>query len=250
MKARLHILPMAIVVLLCACNAPAAAVPAGFDAANKLYDEGKFAKAAAAYENILQSGAVSPALYFNYGNAEFKSGRLGHAIVAYRRAAQFTPRDPDVQANLQFARGQVQGPTRHASRWETWLGALTLNEWATLTACALWLTFMLLAAMQIRPALKPALRRFTLVTGAATILLGTCLGVVVANHVSGKTAVVVAPDALARSGPFNEAQSMFTVRDGAELTVLDQKNDWLQVTDGTQRIGWLQRQQVEILPGS
>ena len=56
----------------------AAADPAAeFNAANKLYAEGKFAEAAGTYEKILQSGAVSPALYFNYANAEFKSGNLG-----------------------------------------------------------------------------------------------------------------------------------------------------------------------------
>ena len=55
----------------------AADVTADFNAANKLYAEGKFAAAAATYEKILQSGAVSPALWFNYGNAEFKAGTTG-----------------------------------------------------------------------------------------------------------------------------------------------------------------------------
>ena len=99
--------------------------PAEFNAANKLYAEGKFAEAASAYEKILQSGAVSPALYFNYGNAEFKSGNLGRAIAAYRQAAQLTPRDAEVRANLDFARNQVQGPTLRESRWSRsaeWLG--------------------------------------------------------------------------------------------------------------------------------
>ena len=245
----LFALALVTIVAVTSISARAATPAAVFDAANKLYDEGKFTGAAAAYEKILQSGEVSPSLYFNYGNAEFKSGQLGRAIVAYRRAAQLAPRDPDVRANLEFARNQVQGPTLRANRWKNWLGALTLNEWAILAACAFWLTFALLATAQVRPALKPALRRFTPATGIVTALLCAGLGAVVANHFSNKTAVVITPDALARSGPFDEAQSVFTVRDGAELAVLDQRNDWLQVTDGTQRIGWLQRRHVEILLG-
>ena len=47
----------------------------------------------------------------NLGNAYFKSGQLGKAIAAYREAEQMSPRDPDVRANLRFARNQVQGPT-------------------------------------------------------------------------------------------------------------------------------------------
>ena len=97
-----------------------------------MYAEGKFAEAATGYEKILQTGRVSPALYFNYGNAEFKSGNLGRAIAAYQRAARLAPHDAEVRANLDFARNQVSGPTQRESRWPRiagWLGALSLNEW-------------------------------------------------------------------------------------------------------------------------
>ena len=253
MKTHLRILLAVAAVLVFTGSALAADISTEFNAANKLYAEGKFADAVATYEKIFQSGAVSPALYFNYGNAEFKSGNFGRAIAAYRRAAQLTPRDAEVRANLEFARNQVQGPTLRESRWSRsaeWLGLLTLNEWTGLAAAALWLMFALLVARQIRPALKTALRGFTRCAVAVAILSCACLGVNAAIHFSKQTAVVVAPAATARSGPFDEAQNAFTAHDGAELAVLDHRNDWLQVTDGSGRIGWLQSKQVEILPGS
>jgi tetratricopeptide (TPR) repeat protein len=231
-------------------SAMAADFSNAFSAANKLYAEGKFAEAAAGYEKILQARQVSPALYFNQGNAEFKSGNWGRAIAAYRRAARLAPRDAEVRANLEFARDQVTGPTQRESRWSNWLGTLTLNEWTALTAIAFWLTVALLAAGQIKPALKPALRNLTLGAAMATLLAGAGLGADTALHFSRQTAVVIAPDVTARSGPFDEAQSAFTAHNGAELVVLNRREGWLQVTDGSGRIGWLPQPQVEILPGS
>ncbi len=249
MKIRFQILTAVMAVWFFAGSAMAAGVSAEFDVADKLYAEGKFADAAAVYEKILQSGATSPNLLFNYGNAEFKAGRLGRAIAAYRRAEQLAPRDADVRANMEFARNQVQGPSLSAGRWENWIGTLTLNEWTVLAAAAFWLTFLLLAAMQIWPALKAVLPGFTRGVAVVTILSGVCCGAAVSIDFSRQTAVVIAPDLVARSGPFADAQNAFTAHDGAELAVLSRLGDWLQVADGSGKTGWLERGQVEIFPG-
>jgi len=221
-----------------------------FNQANQLYAQGKFAAAAGAYEQILQSGAVSPALWFNYGNAEFRCGQLGRAIAAYQQARLLAPRDAEVRANLNFVRSQVSGSTWRESRWEAWLGSVSLNEWAVLTALALWVTFILLGIGQIRPALAGRLRGLTRLFGVLTILSAACLGLQTAKHFSESVAVVVSPEVAARSGPFDDAQNVFAVHDGTELAVTDRRNGWLQVTDGAGKIGWLNEKQVEVLPGA
>lgn len=218
-----------------------------FDAANKLYEERKFPEAATTYQSILDSGAASPAVYFNLGNAWFKSGEIGRAIVAYRRAAHLTPRDPDVKANLQFARSQVQGPTLRASRLQRAFSLLSLNEWAGLAVAALWLTFLLLAATQLRPALRASLRTVTLVMGAAAVVTGVCLLTAVRLNSTRDLAIVTARDVIIRNGPLEESQTAFTANDGAEFRILDRKDEWLQVTDGTRRVGWLRRSEVGTL---
>jgi tetratricopeptide (TPR) repeat protein len=230
---------------LVSCSAqPPVDASTAFDSANKLYEQGKFAEAASAYEKLARSGENSAALYFNLGNAFFKSGQIGRAVAAYRTAEQITPRDPDLRANLQFARNQTPSPTLSPTRWQRWLGRLTLNEWTLLAAGAVWLWLLLLAVLQWRPALKPALRAYVLSLAILSVLLCACVAATLRETRFTRTAIVITRDTAVRYGPLAESPTAFTVQDGAELRVLDQKDDWLQVSTDPRRIGWLRRDQV------
>ncbi len=221
-----------------------------FGAANRLYAEGRFSDAANLYETILQHGGASSALLFNAGNAAFKAGHLGKAIAAYRQAQLLTPRDAELRANLAFVRNQVQGATLRESRWQNWINTLTLNEGTLLTMIFFWAMFALFAFRQIKPALASKLRTATRLAVALTIFSGAVLALQAANRFNASIAIVTAADATARSGPFDEAQSVFSARDGAELKVLDQHDDWVQVVNNAGKIGWLNRKQVAVLPGA
>jgi tetratricopeptide (TPR) repeat protein len=235
-----------LLIALCSClNLRAEDLAAGFDSANKLYDEGHFAEAAAAYDKLLATGKASEALYFNRGNAFFKQGQLGRAIASYLQARRLAPRDAALQANLQLARTRARGGVSYQpERWRIILGKLTLNEWTVLFAIAFWVFFLLLAFMQWRPDLKPALRNSRVGAGAAVLLLGICFTVALNLDYLTPSVVVIAGEAEVRNGPLDEAPPNFKVRDGAELTVLDRKEGWLQVTDTAQRTGWLRRDQT------
>jgi len=224
------------------------AAESDFDAANTLYAQGKFTEAAAAYEKLIHSGFVSSAIYFNLGNAFYKAGEIGRAVAAYRQATQISPRDPDIRANLNFVRGQIQGPAHPTTRWHQWLGKLTLNEWTFVASAALWILLLLLTMIQLRPALKSALRTLTLLSGIGTAGALACLIAVISVR-STPLAIVAVPEASVRNGPFEEFQSLFTVSNGAELAVIDQKDDWIQVRADETKVGWIKRSQVLLAPG-
>jgi uncharacterized protein YgiM (DUF1202 family) len=237
---------------------PAAGVAeaAAFDAANKLYEQGKFAEAAAAYQQLLRSAPRSETVWFNLGNAWFKAGEVGRAIAAYCEAEQLAPRDPAVRFNLQFARRKVSGGDAPAGpAWRRALGALTLNEWTMLGSAALWLWFGLLALREWRPALRPVLSGYTATSGVLLLALIGCTVLAGRLRTSKVVAVVVAPEAIVRSGPLEEAKVLHQFRDGIEVTVLDRKDfgtgdqklGWLQVRDAANRSGWLKGDQVTVL---
>lgn len=235
-----------LVALLCSSFATHAEdLASGFDAANKLYEEGKFANAAAAYDKLLANGNASEALYFNRGNAFFKEGQLGRAIASYLQARRLAPRDQGLRANLDLARTRARGGVPYQTdRFRALFDDLTLNEWTALLVIAFWLFFLVLAFMQWRPDLKSSLRRLCFLFGAATIVLGICFIIAFNYDYLASSVVVIVGEAEVRNGPLEEAPSNFKVRDGAELTVLDHKEGWLQVLDSAQRIGWIRRDQT------
>ncbi len=236
-----------LLLLLAAATARAESPSAAFDSANKLYEQRHFPEAAAAYQTLINSGTASAALYFNLGNAWFKAGQNGRAILAYRQAELLSPRDPDVQANLQFVRNQVGNQPRPAARLlARWVGKLTLNEWTLATSCAWALFFAMLLARQWVSKEKFSLRGITLTLALLCAVLIVSLGLSLQSRRS-ESVVVTVPEAVVRRGPFVESQSFVTLRDGTELSVLGRKDDWLEISDSTKHTGWLLQKEVGLI---
>jgi tetratricopeptide (TPR) repeat protein len=215
-----------------------------FDEANRLYEQGKYREATGAYAALMSAGTNSAALWFNLGNAQFKSGHVGEAIVAYRQAEGLAPRDPDVRANLEFARRQVTGPALRPGWLHRRLESLTTNEWTLLALVPVWGWFALMIAGQLKPAWKPALRRWTWTAGVAGLMGCGTLLLVLQHRLREQTLVVNSRDAVVRAGPFEESPSAFTAADGAEFALLDAKGDWYQISDGNKPLGWVKTNTV------
>jgi hypothetical protein len=224
----------------------AESTPVSFEAANRLYFEGKFSEAAATYAMLEKSGQSSSALYFNLGNAFFKSGQIGRAISAYRQARTLAPHDPDVRANLQFARNQVQGPSAPAVKSRAWLGKLTVNEWSVLAVISIWFLFVLLGLGLWRPRWQRSLRTYAAGSACVALFLCSCAGASLFAARSKLTAIVVSPDVSLKQGPLEGSQNVLTVHDGAELPVLDENNDWLQVETEGRKVGWISKNDVVV----
>jgi tetratricopeptide (TPR) repeat protein len=240
----------ALLLLAGVVTARADAVAAPFEQANKLYEEGHYAEAAAAYENLLNHNSVSPAIYFNAGNAWYKAGQIGRAIYNYRRAEELAPRDPDIRANLQIARTQAGTNTASppGNRWTRWIGRLTLNEWTVAASASVAVFFFVLMARQISPRLTRSTGGLTLSLGVLSVWLMACLALSIDQRVFEESSIVIVPEAVARRGPMDESQSAFTIHDGAELAVQARDGEWLQVTGPSREMGWLPQKDVALIP--
>ena len=110
-----------------------------------------------------------------------------------------------------------------------------------------WITFGLLIARQLKPALVPALHNWTWLAAGSTAILCVCLALAFSQVNGQQIAIVTVADATVRNSPLDQSPSTFTAHDGAELRVIDSKDDWLQVTDDTRRIGWLKRESTSLV---
>ena len=217
-----------------------------FDDAARLYEQGQFAEAAAAYGRLATNGVTTAAVWFNQGNAWFKAGRMGRAIASYRHARALAPHDPDIAANLRLARSKVaaaggvvagENPAARA------LAFFTAREWAGVAVVGVWFWFGLLIARQVWPKLR--VRTASSVWGLGGVaVVATALALASGLREGGEVVVVDVPQATARFGPLREAESAFTMPEGSEASVTDRKGDWIEVRDAVGRKGWLSLDQV------
>lgn len=223
--------------------------------ANALYENGRFAEAAQAYEQLVAQGAHDSAVYYNLGNAYFRQGDIGRAIFNYQRAAQLAPRDADIQANLALARAQAvdQLPATSSSPLENFASAtrqyLTLNEMALL-ALGLWFLFGLvwLVYRQMQNGRAKEMAQYALILSGLFMLIATfSLGSRIYVENNRQQAVVIAAVVDVSAGPSADAITEFDLHSGAEIGLLEQRGDWVRLAlPGGQVQGWVPAEAVAI----
>ena len=87
---------------------------------NELFDNAKsaddFRAAATTLESLVEEGFRNGAVYYNLGNAYYRAGEFGRAILNYRKAKPYRPQDPLLEANLQQAIAAAPGKTKSTTQ--------------------------------------------------------------------------------------------------------------------------------------
>lgn len=228
--------------------------------ANDLYDGKQFAQAAQAYQQLVNQGFADSALFYNLGNAYFKQGDLGRAIVSYRRAERLAPRDPDIQANLDLARGlavdRIDEDNNHvflgrlAQVTQVWL---TTDELA-LVALGLWFMFAFLfvaftnsrGGSHLREGLQYALIVASILLAVGVLSLADRLYVDEARS----EGVIVASEVDVTSGPSSQHVTEFTLHSGTEVSLIETRGSWMRLAlPGGRFQGWVPASAVEAVTG-
>src|SRR4029077_16225226 len=74
------------------------------------YAEGKFSDAAQKYQALADSGIKNWTLEYNLGNAYYRAGQIGKAILHYERAFRMNSNQNDLLYNLNLATNKAGNP--------------------------------------------------------------------------------------------------------------------------------------------
>src|SRR5882724_1880633 len=141
-----------IIVLCCALFASAAFAQsdAEFAKANQEYAQGHFKGAISGYEALVRSGQWSANLFYDLGNAYFRTGDFGHAILNYERALALERHHPEATANLQIARDEAHALELQQSWPERHLQFASVNQYSITAAVGFWIAAFCFLALIFR----------------------------------------------------------------------------------------------------
>ena len=229
------------IALIAARAATAAENPqAAFFRGNALYAQERYAEAAAEYERIIQGGSESGNVYFNLGNAYFKAGDPGRAMLAWERARRLLPRDPDVAANLKHGRGDDDAVPVYARLLFPLAHRLSSDELWLATSIFWTALLLVLAVARVAPQLARTTRPVTIGLG---VLLAVCASSAVYRFATmdlpEQAVVIAAEDTAVRFEPSPTGTVHFQAKPGTVLRVLAAREGWAQVARADGRRGWI-----------
>jgi tetratricopeptide (TPR) repeat protein len=212
---------------------------ADFSKANQEYAQGHFKEAISGYEALVRAGQWSATLFYDLGNAYFRTGDFGHAILNYERALALERHHPEAAANLQIARDEARALELQQSRPERYLQFASINQYSIAAAIGFWLaifTIVMLLFARRRSAALIASLIFCLLIGAISSYAVYTLE----RGTNGNAlAIITGKDVQARLATADTANSVLALPPGSEVKILSTRGDWIYAALPNNLRGWI-----------
>ncbi len=231
---------LAAVLARLASLAPAA-VPApetAFQEASAAYARGAYSDSAVRWSDLAREHPSAGAFH-NLGNAEWKRGRVGYAILAWERAQWLDPFDANTRANLRFARKNAQLGAPDLAWYEVCSTWLPVDAWAWIASGGFWVAVGLVALPGIFRWRKAGWHQAVSAAGFALFLLAApaLLGI----QTRAELGVIRLADTPLRLTPTSEAQALARLPAGEVVRWERSRRDYLYVRAGNDAAGWVRR---------
>ena len=244
----IYILAMAV-FLIHASEARANEWEETFFKANQAYREGRFHEAVKGYDRLIRSGHQGGHLYYNLGNAYFKTGQLGPAILNYERAYLIMPRDADLNFNLSYARDQMRDAIPQSQGFfQTaffWLDSLSMAElfWGFA-----FLNILFWGTLFVRLFFRMEWTYYLfLILLIFWLIGGTSFGLKCYQKFTDDRAVVLNQQVNILAGPDVRDTVLFKLHEGTIVHHERSEDGWSLVHLPDKKRGWVQSESVELI---
>ena len=255
-----HALTSSLLLLLVGCfslqAAPLSYPDSLWRSGVEAYTAGDYASALQDWEELRSAGLVSKELYYNLGNAYFKTEEIAPAILWYERALRLDPSDADIRYNLEFARSRTQDRIDEVPEifFEAWghkmCYLLPSDTWAVLSLVFLAATVAL--ALLFLLGSTSGRRRLGFFAGIVTLLLAF-LGWDFAQWQRTEarrqdTAIVMRAVSSVKSSPSADtAKDLFILHEGTRVKLLDSVSSYSNIERSDGRQGWILTKDIEVI---
>jgi hypothetical protein len=207
---------------------------------SRAYESGDYPAAKQAWT---APGRTSSGTLHNLGNAEYKIGNPGPAILAWERALALAPGRKNTAANLRFARSEA-GLGEPQYPWhERYSMLLSPGVWLTVASLTFWGGIVLLA---LPPLLKRSRTSWTQAAAVVAIALFLLSLPALAGLLSrSRLGVVLATDTELRLTPTKEAEVLGKLAAGELARVEKSRGNYVYIRGASDRAGWVQRGEFE-----
>jgi len=225
------------------------------DSANAAYSKNNFDRAIKLYKDIDDKGYEAMELYYNLGNSYFKTNNIPAAILYWEKALKLKPNDDDIKFNLKVANSRISDkidplPEIFIKRW--WRNACNIfssNSWATITLISFFVFLVFLTVFRLSRSLGLRKTSFylSIIFLFISLLTASFAYQQYKNLKSHDEAIVFTPTVTIKSSPDENSTDLFVIHEGLKLQLLDNISDWYKIKIPNGSIGWLNKNDFEII---
>jgi hypothetical protein len=201
----------------------------------------------------LSSNGVAPELYYNLGNAYYKSNEIGRSILNYERALRLLPTFEDARYNLGIAQLKVidnvsQNQSFFIGRWISGLiKSLNSNQW-------IYFSFILFLACLISAFIfifgpTHRIRKISFYFGSIfigiSVLTLIFAGIRKDQMINHREAIVLSGVVSVKGSPDKSGTELFQLHEGTKVTIKSTLGTWTEIKLGNGNVGWVEQDNIE-----
>lgn len=224
-----------------------------FTQGNRQFAKARYKDAIGTYQKIISAGYQSAAVYFNLGNAYYKTADIPSALLYYEKAHKLAPGDDDINFNIQFANARTVDKIDAAPQffilgwWNAVILAFSLHTLAIISILLFVAGFALL--IYYLYAQSVSLKRSSFY--GAIILIGLGLiSIFIADRQSSyfeahHEAIVFGSAIKVKSEPADASKDLFVIHEGTKVELMDNQGGWTKIGLVNGNTGWIKLADVK-----